>query len=96
MPQTEYKCLACGIPMESPYEFCGLCGRKLTQVVVEAPVAVSRRQSPDVASLVIRDVAELPNRTSPEDWPEAMLVTAEELENILRARLSAAREGASS
>lgn len=32
---------------------------------------------------VIRDVAELPDRTSPEDWPEAMLVTADELRMIL-------------
>jgi len=32
---------------------------------------------------VIRRVAELPDRTSPEDWPEAMLVTADELAAIL-------------
>lgn len=32
---------------------------------------------------VIRCVAELPDRNSPEDWPEAMLVTADELRMIL-------------
>lgn len=32
---------------------------------------------------VIQRVAELPDRTSPDDWPEAMLVTAEELDRIL-------------
>lgn len=32
---------------------------------------------------VIKRIAELPDRTSPEDWPEAMLVTAEELRSIL-------------
>ncbi len=34
-----------------------------------------------------REVAELPNRTSPDDWPEAMLVTADELAAILSALL---------
>jgi hypothetical protein len=32
---------------------------------------------------VIGAIAELPDRTSPEDWPEAMLVTADELRDIL-------------
>jgi len=32
---------------------------------------------------VIQRVAELPDRTSPQDWPEAMLVTADELRVIL-------------
>lgn len=32
---------------------------------------------------VLRDVAELPDRNSPADWPEAMLVTAPELRQIL-------------
>ena len=33
---------------------------------------------------VIVDVSELPDRSSPDDWPEALLVTADELELILR------------
>ena len=37
---------------------------------------------------VLQEVAELPNRTSPDDWPEAMLVTHEELTSILRAALT--------
>lgn len=37
----------------------------------------------------IRDVAELPDRSSPEDQPEMMLVTGDELEMILRDRLEA-------
>lgn len=28
-------------------------------------------------------IAELPDRTSPNDWPEAMLVTADEIESII-------------
>lgn len=34
---------------------------------------------------VVRSVAELPDRNSPEGWPEAMLVTAGELRDILIA-----------
>ena len=37
--------------------------------------------------LIIRDVAELPDRTSPEDWPEALIVTSGELEEILTQHL---------
>lgn len=35
---------------------------------------------------VIRDVAELPDRTSPDDQPEMMMVTRDELREILEAR----------
>jgi hypothetical protein len=34
---------------------------------------------------VIQNVAELPDRNSPDDWPEAMLVTGEELRQIMMA-----------
>jgi len=37
----------------------------------------------DVASLVCRSVAEIPDRNSPEDFPDAMLVTANELHGIV-------------
>ncbi len=39
---------------------------------------------------VLRDVAELPDRTSPDDEPDMMLVTADELKVILCTRLSEA------
>ena len=39
---------------------------------------------------VLNDVAELPDRTSPDDEPDMMLVTAEELGRIIRERLSEA------
>ena len=42
-----------------------------------------------LADLICRDVAELPDRTSPDDWPEAMLVTAEELHLIVTDHLTA-------
>lgn len=37
----------------------------------------------EIANQVVRDVAELPDRTSPEEWPEAMLVTCAELHLIV-------------
>lgn len=37
----------------------------------------------DIAGLICRAVAELPDRNSPEDWPEAMLVTHKELRAIV-------------
>jgi hypothetical protein len=36
---------------------------------------------------IIREVAELPDRNSPEGWPEAMIVTSDELRDILEDRL---------
>lgn len=39
---------------------------------------------------VLRDVAELPDRNSPADQPEVMLVTAAELRQILEANWIAA------
>jgi len=54
-----------------------------------------------IAEMVVRDVAELGDRTSPDDWPEAMLVTADELTIIVDnavgscSRLAALRTPAS-
>lgn len=36
-----------------------------------------------IAEQVVRDVSELPDRSSPEDWPEACLVTGDELHAIV-------------
>lgn len=43
---------------------------------------------PALVSGVIREVAELGDRTSPEDRPDMMLVTADELSAILASALS--------
>ena len=43
-----------------------------------------------LAAQICRDVAELPDRNSPEDWPEAMLVTHDELQAIVTEALEAA------
>ena len=42
-----------------------------------------------VIDSIVRQVAELPDRNSPEDWPEAMLVTQDELAVILAVILEA-------
>jgi hypothetical protein len=39
---------------------------------------------------VLREVAELPDRTSPDDEPDMMLVTADELKTIICTRLNEA------
>jgi hypothetical protein len=36
----------------------------------------------ELIDAIIQDIAELPNRTSPGAWPEAMLVTSDELYRI--------------
>ena len=44
-----------------------------------------------VADDVVYDVANLPDRSSPDDWPEAMLVTAKELKRIVLESIRAER-----
>lgn len=45
---------------------------------VPEPVSAST-----IADRVVQDVCDLPDRNSPDDWPEAMLVTGEELHRIV-------------
>lgn len=47
-------------------------------------------EAADVAERVVLDVSELPDRTSPADWPDAMLVTADELHAIVAEHATAA------
>jgi hypothetical protein len=44
----------------------------------------------DVVRKIVQDVAELPDRTSPDDWPDAMLVTGDELFDIVHSRIEQA------
>lgn len=46
-----------------------------------------------IAEQVVQRVAELPDRTSPDDWPEVMLVTSEELTAIVLAACGAPADG---
>jgi hypothetical protein len=50
-------------------------------------------ESRSLADNVCRAVAELPDRTSPTDWPEAMLVTHDELFDIVIECLRLAQVG---
>lgn len=40
-----------------------------------------------LADEIVRAVSELPDRSSPEDWPEAMIVTDAELRRIVMEKL---------
>lgn len=44
-----------------------------------------------IADQIVQRVVELPDRSSPEDWPEAMLVTGPELLAIVTEEIEAAR-----
>lgn len=46
------------------------------------------RRLQDLPEMIVRDVAELPERSSPEDQPEMMLVTAAELDRIVTDRVA--------
>lgn len=48
-------------------------------------MAMERRSR--IIEKIVRDVAELPDRTSPPDQPDAMLVTESELVAILTERI---------
>lgn len=48
----------------------------------------------DIAIGISKDVAELPDRSSPDNWPDAMLVTHDELRMICSRAISSALEAA--
>ena len=57
---------------------------------IEAQRSAASAAIDGVVARVTQRIAELPDRSSPADWPEAMLVTADELAVILREELEAA------
>ncbi len=65
-------------------------GREMVKAALdETKSALFRR-----ADEIVQAVAELPDRTSPDDWPEAMLVTANELRHIVTQTAQCERERA--
>lgn len=54
-----------------------------------ATLKAERTTTQSVCDQIVQRVAELPDRTSPDDWLEAMLVTADELKEILNELLPA-------
>lgn len=49
--------------------------------------AIITRQNERIVANILREVAELPDRTSPENAPDMMLVSADELRAIVLAAL---------
>ncbi len=49
---------------------------------------MTERRYGEIATQIVRDVAELPDRTSPEDQPDMMLVTSDELTAIVLSSLN--------
>src|SRR6267154_1918917 len=58
-----------------------------------SPSSIPSRME-EIAGNIVRDVAELPDRTSPGDEPETMLVTSNELEAIIKAELASTIQSA--
>lgn len=65
----------------------------MSACVLRSAPAVPASAAAAIATTVCREVAELPDRDSPPNWPQAMLVTAEELRGIVLQAL--ATEGVS-
>lgn len=61
---------------------------------LEAQITALKAGAADAAGRVCLAVAELPDRNSPEGWPEAMLVTHEELRAIVVAEVGQLIQGA--
>ena len=73
-------------PLES---FIGACpGLGVTAAPAPEPEDWLRREIKKRVEVFVRDVAELPDRCSPDDWPEAMLVTDAELAEMIRCELN--------
>lgn len=53
------------------------------------PQVIDKVDAERIATAVCQEVADLDDRNSPEDWPEAMLVTADELRAIVLAVIPA-------
>lgn len=65
--------------------------------IIEATSPIVEGGSADLTDWigdVIREVAELPDRDSPPEWPAAMLVTGDELREIIERRALASRPAA--
>jgi len=71
------------------------CAERIRAMPLPAAPAPDAGWQEGVADKIVLDVGELPDRTSPEDWPDAMLVTGEELRAIVLGALppAPAQEG---
>lgn len=87
--QNEWRCAGCGILSPGRARKCE-CP---TSVVVKngEPSAWKVEEKPkyqdELIGDITRDICELPDRTSPDDEPDLLLVTIQELDIILRRHL---------
>jgi NTP pyrophosphatase (non-canonical NTP hydrolase) len=95
--ETEYICRKCGYvgPSQdhSRINGCGYMGLSLARFTKQHATPQPDAAGEGLAEQIVREVAELPDRTSPEDQPDMMLVTADELAAIVRAALSRPASG---
>jgi hypothetical protein len=102
-PECSQQCLSAmlrdHVAKGDPVDVANFCaflaarGEGIEAGVQAEPVA--SRAASEIATAVCQRVAELDDRSSPADWPEAMLVTAEELQTILIEELAATSPAAS-
>lgn len=92
--QEQRRCPQCGSANQERIAalwLCQVCGHEWNDSAPVAPPVTCEWRA--VADKVVQSVVELPDRTSPDDWPEAMLVTSDELETIVLDALSLSSGG---
>lgn len=74
-------------------------GRTISAIIAAAEARGAERERAEtdkalanLGGAVLQDVLDFDDRTSPEDWPEACLVTGEELTGLIDKHLSLIRE----
>jgi len=72
-------CSCAGIDLDAGHE--SSCVRFQPETEGRAEVTIDQKKR--LAAYLIEHVCDIPDRTSPDDQPEMMLVTGEELENAL-------------
>lgn len=68
---------------------CGITRARRT------PAPVQQIDIPKACERIVQRVCELPDRSSPEEWPEAMLVTPEELTWVIAEEIERQTKGQS-
>ncbi|WP_395370726.1 hypothetical protein [Komagataeibacter diospyri] len=82
------------LPMTNIYRSAGdpwpapLVRRTDMEAQVARVKASSHLNAEKILTCIMQDVQELPDRTSPDDQPDLLLVTVDELEGIIRAALN--------